>query len=32
MVADPERARFAAMNGAGPLFGEALTMASLKVK
>ena len=32
VVADPERARFAVMNGAGPLFGEALTMASLKVK
>ena len=25
-------ARFAVMNGAGPLFGEALTMASLKAK
>ncbi len=32
VVADPERARFAVMNGAGPLFGEALTMASLKAK
>ena len=32
VVADPERVRFAVMNGAGPLFGEALTMASLKAK
>lgn len=32
VVADPELAHFAVMNGAGPLFGEALTMASLKAK
>ena len=30
VVADPEKARFAVANGAGPLFGEALVMASLK--
>lgn len=32
VVNDPERARFAVTNGVGPLFGEALVMASLKAK
>ena len=30
VVHDPEKAKFAVSNGAGPLFGEALVMASLK--
>ena len=29
VVADPEKARFAVMNGAGQFFGEALQMTSI---